>query len=151
MLFRSDFGHRPPKDIQPKEDNQNTDWMNSKGRFNLDEDAQEIYIINAKRVVIYDMNTGAFKRGWGGHGMPLSEIPNTPLPTYEFKGGPPTEEKNLAPDLHFVEFDKDGLVYIGERGQNRISIYTKQGQWVKDYMVSPNTPSQRSTDGRAHV
>ncbi|MEQ1885635.1 MAG: hypothetical protein ABL967_11290 [Bryobacteraceae bacterium] len=143
--FLWDFGHRPPKDIQPKEDNQNTDWMISKGRFNLDEDAQEIYIINAKRVVVYDMNTGAFKRGWGGHGMALSEIPNGPLPTYEFNGGPPTEEKNFAPDLHFVEFDKDGLVYIGERGQNRISIYTKQGKWVKDYMVSPNTPSQRST------
>lgn len=51
------------------------------------------------------------------------------------------------PDLHFVEFDKDGLVYIGERGQDRISIYTKQGKWIKDYYVSPNTPSRGSDCG----
>ena len=49
----------------------------------------------SKRVVIYDMTTGAFKRGWGGHGMPLSEITNDPLPKYKWTGGAPTEEKNL--------------------------------------------------------
>jgi len=140
-----DFGHRPPKEGF-KETNQNTDMMVSKGRFNLDEDAQEIYLINQKRVLVYDMNTGAFKRGWGGHGMPLSEVTNDKISSYDFTGAPPPEEKNFVPDLHFVEFDKDGLVYIGERGQDRISIYTKQGMWVKDYNVSPNTPSQRATN-----
>ena len=137
-----DFGHRPPKGTQYKENNQDTEVLGSKGRFNLDEDAQELYIITNKRVLVYDMNTGAFKRGWGGHGMPLSEITNEPIPPYKWTGAPPPEEKNFVPDLHFVEFDKDGLVYIGERGQDRISIYTKQGKWVKDYYVSPNTPSR---------
>jgi hypothetical protein len=142
-----DFDHRPPKDSPPlKENNQQTDILVSKGRFNLDEDAHEIYLINWKRVLVYDMDTGAFKRGWGGHGMPLSEISNDRIPPYKWTGAPPPEEKNLVPDLHFVEFDKDGLVYIGERGQNRISIYTKQGKWVKDYHVSPNTPAQRMDD-----
>lgn len=142
-----DFGHRPPKDGPPlKENNQQTDVLVSKGRFNLDEDAREIYIINWKRVLVYDMDTGAFKRGWGGHGMPLSEISNDPIPSYKWTGGPPPEEKNFVPDLHFAEFDKDGLVYVGERGQDRISVYTKQGKWVKDYSVSPNTPSQRALD-----
>jgi hypothetical protein len=139
-----DFGHRPPQG--GKETNQNTDWMVSKGRFNLDQDAREIYIINQKRVVVYDMDTGAFKRGWGGHGMPLSEITNDPIPSYKFTGAPPPDEKNFVPDLHFAEIDKDGLVYVGERGQDRISIYTKQGKWVKDYYVAPNTPSQRAQD-----
>jgi hypothetical protein len=137
-----DFGHRPPKGLQLKENNQQTDVLVSKGRFNLDEDAREIYIINWKRVLVYDMDTGAFKRGWGGHGMPLSEISNAPIPSYEWTGAPPPEEKNFVPDLHFVEFDKDGLVYVGERGQDRISVYTKQGKWVKDYYVAPNTPSR---------
>jgi hypothetical protein len=141
-----DFGHRPPKGEPFKETNQNTDMMVSKGRFNLDQDAREIYVIQQKRVVIYDMDTGAFKRGWGGHGMPLSEITNDRIPAYKFTGGPPPEEKNMVPDLHFVEFDKDGLVYIGERGQDRIEVYTKQGKFVKEFYVSPNTPSQRAED-----
>ncbi len=122
-----DFGHRPPKDGPPlKENNQQTDVLVSKGRFNLDEDAHEIYIINWKRVLVYDMDTGAFKRGWGGHGMPLSEISNDPIPPYKWTGAPPPEEKNFVPDLHFAEISKDGMVYIGERGEDRISRYHRQ-------------------------
>ena len=103
-----DFGHRPPPDAKDcKENNQRRAAFVSKGRFQLDEVANEIYIINQKRVLVYDMNTGAFKRGWGGHGMPLSEITNDPLPSYKWTGGPPPEEKNFVPDLHFVEISKD--------------------------------------------
>lgn len=36
--------------------------------FDLDEDAHEMYVVKQKRVTVYDMDTGAFKRGWGGHG-----------------------------------------------------------------------------------
>ena len=47
-----DFGHRPPKDSPPlKENNQQIDILASKGRFNLDEDAREIYMVNWKRVL----------------------------------------------------------------------------------------------------
>ena len=74
------------------------------------------------------MNTGAFKRGWGGHGMPLSEISNDPIPPYKWTGAPPPEEKNFVPDLHFVEISKDRRVYIGERGQNRIEVFTHRRQ-----------------------
>ena len=133
----------PRKILGPlKENNQQTDVLVSKGRFTLDEDAHEIYLVNWKRVLVYDMDTGAFKRGWGGHGMPLSEITNDPIPPYKWTGAPPPEEKNFVPDLHFVEIAKDGLVYVGERGQDRISVYTKQGEWKQDFYVSPSTPSR---------
>ena len=142
-----DFGHRPPADDKNfKENNQNTDAFVSKGRFQLDESANEIYIINQRRVLVYDMTSGAFKRGWGGHGMPLSEITNDPLPKYKWTGGPPTEEKNLVPDLHFVEITKDRKVYVGERGQNRIEVFTTDGKFLQEFYVSPNTPSQRAED-----
>ena len=71
-------------------------------------------------MLIYDATTGAYKRGWGGHGMPLSEISNEPIPPYKWTGAPPPPEKNFVPDLHFVEISRDREVYIGERGQNRI-------------------------------
>lgn len=145
--FVWDFGHRPPQGAQTPENNQQTDILVSKGRFQLDEIAQEIYIINWKRVLVYDMNTGAFKRGWGGHGMPLSEISNAPVPPYQWKGGPPPPEKNFVPDLHFVEISTDRLVYIGERGQNRIEVFTTDGKFVKEFSVAPNTPGQRVTEG----
>jgi hypothetical protein len=78
--------------------------------------------------------------------MPLSEITNDPLPKYKWTGGPPTEEKNLVPDLHFVEITKDRKVYVGERGQNRIEVFTTDGKFLQEFYVSPNTPSQRAED-----
>jgi hypothetical protein len=138
-----EFGHRPTA-VQAKlpENNQETSYVINKGRFQLDEVANELYIINQKRVLVYDASTGAYKRGWGGHGMPLSEVSNNPIPGYKWTGGPPPEEKNFVPDLHFVEISKDRRVYIGERGQNRIQVFTTEGKWLQDIMVSPNTPAR---------
>ena len=146
-----DFGHRPPAEAgMMPENNQETNVLINKGRFQLDEMANELYIIQQKRVLVYDASTGTYKRGWGGHGMPLSEISNDPIPGYKWTGGPPPEERNFVPDLHFVEISRDRRVYIGERGQNRIQVFTTEGKWLQDIMVSPNTPA-RGCGGVASV
>lgn len=141
-----DFGHRVPEGVQWTENNQEVQEFAQKGRFQIDEVANEIYIIDQKRVVVFDASTGEFKRGWGGHGMPLDEITNDPIPSYEWDGGPPPEEENFVPALHFVEISNDRLVYIGERGQNRIQVFTTDGEWQQDIYVSAHTPSQRTCD-----
>ena len=139
-----DFDHRPtPQQAKLPENNQETSYLLNKGRFQLDEVANEIYIINQKRVLVYDASTGAYKRGWGGHGMPLSEVTNQDIAGYKWTAAPPPEEKNFVPNLHFVEISKDRKVYIGERGQNRIQVFTTDGKWLQDIFVSPNSPAQR--------
>ena len=79
--FVKDFGHRGPKVARgqmQKQDNQQTDLLlRGVASATLDEAAGEIYITDGylnKRVVVYDWNTGAFKRGWCAYGKPLSEI-----------------------------------------------------------------------------
>ena len=73
--FLKDFGHRGPKvpADQVKQDNQQTAiFPPGIGSFELDEDAREIFISDGflnKRILVYDMDTGAFKRGWGGKGF----------------------------------------------------------------------------------
>jgi len=90
-----DFGHRGPKipADQVRQNNQQTEtFPPGIGGFDFDEDAREIYISDGflnKRILVYDMDTGVFKRGWGGHGIPFSEIDNDPTPDYEVTGGPP--------------------------------------------------------------
>src|SRR5215467_14535549 len=79
--------------------------------------------------------------------MPLSEVSNQDIPGYTWNGGPPPEEKNFVPTLHFVEISKDRRVYIGERGQNRIQVFTTEGKWLQDIYVSPNSPAQRGGCG----
>jgi hypothetical protein len=146
-----DFGHRPPPEAgMMPENNQETSFLVNKGRFQLDEVANELFIIQQKRVLVYDASTGAYKRGWGGHGMPLSEVTNDPIPGYKWTGGPPPEERNFVPELHFIEISRDRRVYVGERGQNRIQVFTTEGKWLQDIMVSPNTPA-RGCGGVASV
>jgi hypothetical protein len=101
-----------------------------------------LYLVDAKRVLVYDMDTGNFKRGWGGHGIPLSEISNDPTPPYDWKSGPPPDQKEFAPTLHCVHIAPDGLVYVCERGSDRVQAFTKQGKFVTSFFVHPSTPSR---------
>ena len=149
-----DFGHRGPRPapsakLEPlKQNNQETNvFPGGIFFFDLDEDAHEMYIVDAKRVLVYDMDTGAFKRGWGGHGIPLSEIDNAPTPPYDWRSGPPPDQKQFAPALHCVHISTDGLVYICERGSDRVQVFTKQGKFVTSYFVHPSTPSRGTECG----
>lgn len=148
-----DFGHRgpAPQPGQPapplRQNNQNTDtFPGGIFFFDLDEDAHELYIVDTKRVLVYDMDTGVFKRGWGGHGIPLSEIDNDPTPPYD-TSGPPPDQKQFAPALHCVHFSVDNLVYICERGSDRVQVFTKQGKFVSSFFVHPSTPSRGAECG----
>jgi hypothetical protein len=145
--FLWDFGHRGPvvPASQVKQHNQQTAiFPPGIGAFDFDEDAREIYIADGflnKRVLVYDMDTGAFKRGWGGHGTPLSGIDNDPTPPYDVSG-PPPDQKQFAPIVHCVHPSRDGFVYVCERGSDRIQVFTKQGQFVKQFWVHPSTQAR---------
>ena len=69
--FLWDFGHRAPMATTGNptaalpRNNQQTDLLNSSVFiFTLDEPAQEIYLVEGKRVLVYGYD-GRFKRGWG--------------------------------------------------------------------------------------
>jgi len=147
-----DFGHRGPKvpAEQVKQDNQHTAiFPPGIGGFDFDEDAHEIYISDGflnKRILVYDKDTGAFKRGWGGHGIPLTEIDNDPTPPYDISG-PPPDQKQFAPALHCAHVSKDGLVYVCERGSDRIQVFTRQGKFVTSFFVHPSTEARGENCG----
>ncbi len=154
--FLWDFPHRgsrpaPGEAPMPRnfQDNQETEILRN-GVFNiaLDEEAREIYVLeNGKRVLVYDMDNGDYKRGWGGRGKPLSEISNDPEPGYLWTGGPPPDHDGFVPAVHCVMLSDDGLVYVCERGMNRIQVFTKAGEYVSEFMVSPNTQARSNPDG----
>lgn len=143
--FLWDFGHRGPRPVPGQtpeplvENNQQTEVFPSGiPQFTLDEDAREIYIAQGKRVLVYDYD-GRFKRGWGGKGMPLSQISNDPTPPYDWKAGPPPDQDQLSADLHCIHLSVDGLVYVCDRDLNRIHVFTKQGKFVTSFLVAGST------------
>jgi hypothetical protein len=145
--FVRDFGRRGAKipADQVKQDNQQTAvFPPGIGSFELDEAAREVFISDGflnKRILVYDLDTFAFKRGWGGHGIPLSEVDNNPTPDYDISG-PPPDQMQFAPALHCVHFSRDGLVYVCERGSDRVQVFTKQGKFVRQWFVHPSTQSR---------
>ena len=145
--FLWDFGHRGPRvpAEQVKQDNQQTStFPPGIAAFEFDEDAREMFIPDGflnKRILVYDMDTGRFKRGWGGHGIPLDEVDNDPTPPYDVSG-PPPDQKQFAPALHCAHPSRDGLLYVCERGSDRIQVFTKQGKFVKEFFVHPSTQSR---------
>src|ERR1700730_9857788 len=144
--FISDFGHRGPKLAegqtaqQQKQDNQQTNLLlRGVAGATLDENAHEIYIADGylnKRVIVFDTETGAFKRGWGAYGIPLSEIDNNPQPPHDPKGPPAAQYKS---PVHCVRISNDGLLYVCDRGGDRIQVFTKQGRFLKEFFIANET------------
>lgn len=144
--FISDFGHRPPPEMiaqgrNLKENNQQTDvFMRGVAAATFDDAAGEIYIADGylnRRILVYDMNTGAFKRGWGAYGKALAEIDNEVDPPYDPNAATPA--KDFKAPVHCVRISKDNLVYVCDRGGNRVQVFTKQGKFVKEFFVAKNT------------
>jgi len=121
------------------DNNQDTGYFGRAAGMEVDDDAHEIYVADGygnRRVVVYDSDTGAFKRGWGAYGIPLSEIENGKLPPYD-PAAPPS--KQFANPVHCVHISADALVYVCDRVNDRIQVFTKQGKFVKEFQVAPKT------------
>jgi len=99
----------------------------------VDESAREAYISDGygnRRVIVVDSQTGTYKRHWGAYGnKPSDEV----LPDYV-----PGQEpfKQFRSPVHAVHIDKDGLVYVADRPNNRIQVFQKDGTFVKEAFLA---------------
>jgi hypothetical protein len=142
--FISEFGHRGPQVAagqRQKQDNQQTDLLlRGVAAATIDDAAHEIYIADGylnKRVLVFDWDTGKFKRGWGAYGKPLSEIGNDGQPNVGREGEPGA--KDFKSPVHCVKISKDNLVYVCDRAGNRIQVFTKEGKFLKEFYMARNT------------
>jgi hypothetical protein len=135
--FLRDFGNRGPivERQGMKQDNQSKILMLGVSSAALDEDANEIYIADGylnRRVDVFDLKTGAFKRGWGAYGKALSEISNETQAPHD-PGD--LHAADFKSPVHCVRISNDGLVYVCDRGGNRVQVFTKQGKFLKEFHV----------------
>lgn len=104
----------------------------------IDENAHELYISDGymnKRVIVYDSDTLAFKRMWGGYGNKPDDADPGP---YKGKGDAPVDQQFRSP-VHCVHISRDGLVYVCDRQNDRVQVFTKQGKFLKEFFVRPET------------
>ena len=82
-----------------------------------------------RRVIVFDVNTGAYKRHWGAFGKPPDDAP---MPAFNRSG--PARQQFDTP--HCLAIANDGLVYVCDRGNQRIQVFRKDGTFVKDALVN---------------
>lgn len=115
----------------------------------IDEAAHELYAADnylGGRVMVFDLETLAFKRGWGAYGHKLSEITTADADRAYTPGGPMPKEFRGHLTLNV---SNDGLVYAADRNANRIHVTTKDGRFLKEFILAPTTGVGGSTGGVA--
>jgi hypothetical protein len=104
------------------------------------------------RVMVYDADTGAFKRMWGAYGRKPVDPPSVAIgaptsPTSQIPSGI-AERLQHFKTVHDVDVSHDGLVYVADRGNKRIQVFTLDGTYVAQQFVgldSPEYQQARST------
>jgi DNA-binding beta-propeller fold protein YncE len=108
--------------------------LNRPAAVAVDTAANEVYVADSgnHRVVVFNSETGAYKRHWGAYGeKPTAEGGGTYDPA-----APPARQFR---DVTCVEIAKDGMVYVCDRTSNRIQVFQKDGKFVKEGIISKNT------------
>ena len=92
------------------------------------------------RIIVFDADTGAFKRMWGAFGKPPSDkVPPKPKVAEESRI-PAMEEKGDGPGqferpVHAARVSKDDLVYVSDRGGKRVQVFTLEGKFVAQAFI----------------
>jgi hypothetical protein len=134
------------------------DTQNLGGAANMivDEAARELYVADGyvnHRVIVFDADSGAYKRHWGAYGKRPDDgwftrageklpgpfngaVQNENRPSQYDPNGPPPEQFRI---VHAVRISHDGLVYVCDRTNDRLQVFRKDGTFVKEAFIAKDT------------
>jgi DNA-binding beta-propeller fold protein YncE len=102
----------------------------------VDKDTNEVYVADGygnHRVIVYDAETGKYKRHWGAYGHKPEDVNLGP---YNPDAPPAQQFRN---PVHCAELAKDGLLYVCDRVNDRIQVFKKDGTFVKEVFIAKRT------------
>jgi DNA-binding beta-propeller fold protein YncE len=100
--------------------------LNRPADTRVDPTTNELFVADGygnHRVIVFDAGTGTYRRHWGAHGRPPGDA----------------GVKQFANPVHCVRIAHDGLVYVCDRRNNRIQVFRKDGAFVGEFPVAPDT------------
>jgi hypothetical protein len=116
----------------------------------------EIFVADGygnKRVIVFDAETGAYKRMWGAFGnTPMDDAPRPPALTGDAAKAAAVEEETkrtlatgfdpkdpgpsqFVPPVHGIKVSNDGLVYVADRGGKRVQVFTTDGKYITQVWI----------------
>jgi DNA-binding beta-propeller fold protein YncE len=103
-----------------------TKHLNRPANMIVDPATRELIVADGygnHRVIVFDADTGSYKRHWGANGRPPGDA----------------GVKGFANPVHCVRLSRDGLLYVCDRTNNRIQVFRKDGTFVREFVVAPET------------
>jgi len=107
----------------------------------IDPKANEGYVADGyfnHRVAVIDLDSGKIKRMWGAYGKPPTD---ETLGRYEPSAPPAQQFRN---PVHCAEMSNDGMVYVCDRPNDRVQVFTKDGKFVTEHFIHKDTLSDGS-------
>ncbi|HVZ24072.1 MAG TPA: hypothetical protein VG871_23525 [Vicinamibacterales bacterium] len=97
--------------------------------------ANEVYVGDGygnRRVIVFDADTGRYKRHWGAYGNRPSD---EKMPAYNPKN-PPSKQFNT---VHCAIVSNDRFVYVCDRVNDRVQVFRTDGTFVKEAFFDRET------------
>jgi len=93
------------------------------------------------RVVVFDADTGAFKRFWGAFGNVPEDADNCPRVFPDsVPDGPGPPQFSI---VHAIRVSNDDLVYVADRENRRVQVFTLAGDYI-DQIIYRDAPFARN-------
>jgi DNA-binding beta-propeller fold protein YncE len=113
----------------------------------------ELYVADGygnRRVIVFDADSGAFKRMWGAFG----NAPVDAQPAAAGRGAAPFEIEGPGPQqfggpVHAVKVSNDELVYVADRQNRRLQVFSPAGKFVTQAFINRSGPANGSVAGLA--
>jgi DNA-binding beta-propeller fold protein YncE len=103
----------------------------------VDTDAREVYVADGygnKRIIVFDSQTGEFKRMWGAFGDPPPDTFEANVPTPQPQATPEGPPEFGLP--HAIKVSDDGVVYLADRINNRVQMFTREGEYLRQVRLT---------------
>jgi len=133
-----------------------TENLGAPANMVVDAGANEVYVADGyvnHRVIVFDAATGAYKRHWGAYGNRPDDgfftragetlpgpfrgvVQNENRPSQYDPNGPPSPQFRI---VHAVRISNDGLVYVCDRTNDRLQVFTKDGRFLRETVIAKET------------
>ena len=123
--------------------NNDTQNLQRAADMKVDPTTNELYVADGygnRRIIVFDADTGAFKRMWGAYG---NRPEDADIGAYH-PDAPPARQFRTA---HGVGISKDGLVYVGDRANDRVQVFKNNGAFVEEVFIAKHTRLAGSASG----
>jgi hypothetical protein len=126
--------------VGPQTGSADTTRLGRSAGVEVDVAASEVYVADGyhnRRVIVFDSETGAYKRHWGAYGKP--PVDYAPPGTRRTQDPTATQLQHFGNPVHCAKLAKDGNLYVCDRFNNRIQVFGKDGTFRKEFPVEPAT------------